>query len=154
MNEPKTSYILRGLDTNGNERFYTGKAGKGWVSDQRGASFGYISHHIATEKAKLFNSRVALTGIWFIVQTYDIRETEVKRLTCIECGHVANVGHESVNWACGKCELIQPVDPAMLREAIIRKLSRQALINTGKDAESGFRGMETADLISYYRMVA
>jgi hypothetical protein len=72
----KTTDILRGVDANGNVLFYTGKAGAGWVSRERSASFGYVSRHIANEKAKLFNSRVALTGIWFTVQPYDVRETE------------------------------------------------------------------------------
>ena len=63
-------FILRGLNANGSEVFYTGKAGDGWISEHRGASFGYVSQHIASEKAKLFNSRVSLTGVWFIVQPF------------------------------------------------------------------------------------
>jgi hypothetical protein len=63
---PKTTYVLRGLDANGKTAFYTGKAGEGWVSPNRDASFGYVSLEVARGKAKLFNGRVSLTGLWFV----------------------------------------------------------------------------------------
>jgi hypothetical protein len=35
------TYILRALDQNGDEFFYTGRAGEGWVSKDRNAAFTY-----------------------------------------------------------------------------------------------------------------
>jgi hypothetical protein len=67
---PKTTYVLRGRSSEGKAFFYTGKAGGGWVAPNRDASFGYVSQHVAREKAKLFNGRVSLTGLWFVAIPY------------------------------------------------------------------------------------
>lgn len=67
---PATLYILRGLNADGKQFFYTGKAGEGWVAPNREASLGYVSQSQAREKAKLFNGRVALTGLWFVAIPY------------------------------------------------------------------------------------
>ncbi len=70
MTTPSTTYVLRGLNQSGQTFFYTGKAGDGWVASNKDASFGYVSQDVARSKATLFNSRVALTGIWFIAIPY------------------------------------------------------------------------------------
>lgn len=64
-------YILRGLDAEGREFFYTGKAGAGWVSSIRSESFGYVSQHVAREKAKVFNGCTELHGLRFIAVPFD-----------------------------------------------------------------------------------
>ena len=34
--------LVRGLDSNGNQFFYTGRAGEGWVSPDQSDAFKYI----------------------------------------------------------------------------------------------------------------
>ncbi len=62
----RSQYILRGLDADGNEMFYTGKAGTGWVSVNRNDAFTYHHQDVARDKAKLFNTRMPLHGLRFI----------------------------------------------------------------------------------------
>jgi hypothetical protein len=64
-NETK-NYILRGLDSNGVETFYTGRAGSGWVSADQSEAFAYLSQEAARRKATLFNARMQMHGLRFI----------------------------------------------------------------------------------------
>ena len=59
-------FILRGLDTNGDEVFYC-VDGDGWLSSSISAAFRYHSAAHAEERAKSLNSREPLTGVWFTV---------------------------------------------------------------------------------------
>ncbi len=47
--------ILRALDDDGNQFFYTGRAGSAWVSPDSNDAFVYHSLHVARRKATLFN---------------------------------------------------------------------------------------------------
>jgi hypothetical protein len=49
---PNHEYILRGINANGDEFFYTGKAGSGWVSKDRKEAFGYWTEQMARGKAR------------------------------------------------------------------------------------------------------
>ncbi len=61
----ETNYIVRGLDGNGGEVFYTGRAGEGWVSPSRAEAFGY-SKEGAQRKALSFNRNTELHGLRFV----------------------------------------------------------------------------------------
>ena len=60
------TYILRGLNANGDEFFYTGRAGSGWVSKDRKEAFGYWTEQMARGKAMSFNQFCPLHGFWFV----------------------------------------------------------------------------------------
>lgn len=59
-------YILRGLTENGEERFYTGRAGEGWVSANPNHAFCYDTMEEARRKAMGFNRNSALHGLRFV----------------------------------------------------------------------------------------
>lgn len=61
-----TSFVLRGLDANGVEFFYTGKAGSAWVSTNVADAFRYELLEGARRQAVRFNERVSLTDLWFL----------------------------------------------------------------------------------------
>lgn len=65
MKTTAADFILRGVTKNGTEMFFTGKAGAEWVSADRGAAFTFGIEG-ARRSALLFNSRIALHGIWFV----------------------------------------------------------------------------------------
>ncbi len=60
------TFILRGLDADGKEFFYTGRSGNGWISPSRDDSFFYHAMEVARNKAKNFNRMTALHGLWFV----------------------------------------------------------------------------------------
>lgn len=68
----ETSYILRGVNPQGEEFWYTGRAGEAWVSRDRREAFTYPGFGLsaARDRAKGFNRRVALHGLWFIAVPY------------------------------------------------------------------------------------
>lgn len=59
-------YILRAIDVIGTVRFYTGKAGEGWLSENPADSFGYETLAGATRKAILFNRQYGSNDWRFI----------------------------------------------------------------------------------------
>jgi hypothetical protein len=59
------THILRALDRTGKEFFYTGRAGAGWVSQNKVEAFTYTMEG-AQRKAQIFNAGEALHGFWFI----------------------------------------------------------------------------------------
>jgi hypothetical protein len=61
------TYILRALDQNGEEFFYTGRAGERWVSKDRNAAFTYSLEGSAQCKAMYLNEAIQLHGLQFIV---------------------------------------------------------------------------------------
>jgi hypothetical protein len=63
--QPNREHILRGLNANGDEFFYTGKAGTGWVSKDRKEAFGYRTEQMARGKAMSFNQ--ILSAAWVLV---------------------------------------------------------------------------------------
>jgi hypothetical protein len=63
---PMTKYILRGVNSDGDEFFYTGKAGDGWVSEDRSKAFGYWTEEIARRRAITFNEFCQVHGFWFV----------------------------------------------------------------------------------------
>lgn len=65
-------HILRGVNRLGEEVFYTGGAGDNWVSHNRCEAFAYMTLEGATRKAKLFNGRHALTGVFFHVNRMEV----------------------------------------------------------------------------------
>lgn len=67
------THILRALDKDGNEFFYTGRAGEGWISANMGEAFPY-SLEGARNKAIRFNEAAALHGLWFIALDPKLRE--------------------------------------------------------------------------------
>ena len=76
MNE--SAYILRALDSDGNESFYTGRTGDGWVSSRRDEAFVYQSPEGARRKATQFNAYTQLHGLRFIALT--------EKFVCSACG--------------------------------------------------------------------
>src|SRR6516162_2493201 len=58
---------LRGLNSDGDEFFYTGKAGDGWVSEDRSKAFGYWTEERARGRAMTFNQFCPVHGFWFVV---------------------------------------------------------------------------------------
>jgi hypothetical protein len=70
---PHQEYILRGLNADGDEFFYTGRAGSGWISKDRNEAFGYWTEQMARGKAMSFNQFCPLHGLWFVAmeQTTD-----------------------------------------------------------------------------------
>lgn len=64
MNFP--TYILRGLDQNGETFYYTGRAGEGWLTRDTREAFTYTSQAMARSRAQNFNRHEALHGMWFI----------------------------------------------------------------------------------------
>jgi len=67
------TYILRALDINGSESFYTGRAGDGWVSVDITNAFTYESLDGARNQGKRFNRNERLHGLWFIAVRSDYR---------------------------------------------------------------------------------
>lgn len=59
-------YILRAFDVDGREFYYTGKAGAAWVSPNRADAFEY-GRELAWSRRDLFNGRIELTGLSFVV---------------------------------------------------------------------------------------
>lgn len=64
-------FILRGITGEGNEVFYTGKAGQAFTSALRGESFGYVSKVCAQHRAQNLNEMHKIHGIWFVVVPFD-----------------------------------------------------------------------------------
>ena len=64
------NYYLRALDQNGSESYYTGKAGKNWISINRDDAFLYQSKEAAQRKATAFNRMTEIHGLRFIVLAY------------------------------------------------------------------------------------
>ena len=72
LNEPdSTKHIVRGLRRNGDEVFYTGRAGTGFVSPDVRDAFVYISHPSARNRATTLNHTEPIHGIWFIAMQAD-----------------------------------------------------------------------------------
>ena len=63
-------YIVRGRTVEGNEVFYTGKAGQAFISTLRGESFGYTSQWQAQARAKNLNCMSDIHGVLFIAIPY------------------------------------------------------------------------------------
>ena len=82
---PNHEYILRGLNANGDEFFYTGGAGSGWVSKDRKEAFGYWTEQMARGKAMSFNQFCPLHGFWFVVMEQTTAEVVEKPKPMI-CG--------------------------------------------------------------------
>ena len=61
-----TTFVLRGLDTNGGEFFYTGRAGQRWVSPNIDEAFTYTSLEGARNAALRHNRWTELHGLRFI----------------------------------------------------------------------------------------
>lgn len=59
-------YFLRGIDHQGSEVYYTGRAGDGWVSTDRRETFYWRSQEGATARAKEFNRHAGVHGVWFL----------------------------------------------------------------------------------------
>lgn len=66
-----SSFVVRGVSLDGTEVFYTGRAGEGWVSGDRGQAFTYQSLEGARRQAGKFNSFTALHGYHFMVPVGD-----------------------------------------------------------------------------------
>lgn len=64
--EQNEKLILRGLDVNGNEAFYTGRAGTGFVSADKAEAFTYTLLAGARLQATNLNRMTALHGWRFI----------------------------------------------------------------------------------------
>jgi len=60
------TFIIRGIDPNGNVGWYTGKAGEGWVSADKADAFVYRGWEAASRKATLHNRFTALHGWHFM----------------------------------------------------------------------------------------
>lgn len=60
------TYVLRGLNRDGDTFWYTGKAGDGWISQDQALAFTYGTLHLARNKAMGFNRYCPLHGLWFI----------------------------------------------------------------------------------------
>lgn len=65
-------YILRALDIEGNQTFYTGKAGMEWLSFDQKNAFHYSTMMEADRKAKNFNRMEPVHGYWFLVQLCEL----------------------------------------------------------------------------------
>lgn len=63
------NYIVRGLTEQGQQRFYTGKAGFHWVSENRRDAFTYGTLDAARRKATIFNRSTELHGLRFVAVT-------------------------------------------------------------------------------------
>ena len=61
-----TKFTLRAIDIDGNEFFYTGKAGQEWVSPKLSEAFAGYSKEGAERKAALFNRMTGIHGLRFI----------------------------------------------------------------------------------------
>ncbi len=64
--------VVGGLDNSGNEFFYTGKAGEGWISVNSGDAFEFSTLEAARRKAKAFNLMTPVhclrfVGMWMVV---------------------------------------------------------------------------------------
>jgi hypothetical protein len=68
---PMTKYILRGVNSDGGEFFYTGKAGDGWVSEDRNEAFDYRTEEVANDKAMTLNQFCPVHGYWFMAVEVD-----------------------------------------------------------------------------------
>lgn len=62
----QTLSILRGLDSNGREVFWTGRTGDFWVSEDRSEAFAALSLEGARRQATKFNAFTELHGLWFV----------------------------------------------------------------------------------------
>ena len=58
--------ILRGLDSNGREVFWTGRAGDLWVSEDRSEAFAGLSIEGGRRQATKFNAFTELHGLRFV----------------------------------------------------------------------------------------
>lgn len=61
-----TKYIVRGLRTNGDQVFYTGRAGEYFVHPNADSAFTFTSLDSARFRATNMNKMTALHGIHFI----------------------------------------------------------------------------------------
>ena len=68
--------ILRGTDKNGNVKFYTGKAGEGWLSADQNEGFPYAVSG-ARAKATLFNKMSEIHGWRFIAFDTEKAQREI-----------------------------------------------------------------------------
>ncbi len=59
-------FILRALNASGDEFFYTGRAGSGWVSPDRRDAFEFSTIEVARVKATRHNTFMGLHGLRFI----------------------------------------------------------------------------------------
>jgi hypothetical protein len=64
-------YVLRGLDKEGNIRFYTGGAGDRWLTPVVEHAFP-LSKERAQRRAIEFNKMEGIHGYWFIIQRVDV----------------------------------------------------------------------------------
>ena len=78
-------------------------AGREWFKDMQAASDAAQN---AANKLGVPIGRHDLNGGVSLFQPVGATLTSPKQ-TCIECGHVANVGREFKTWCCRKCERIQ-----------------------------------------------
>lgn len=67
----ESMYIVRGLNQDGEEFFYTGRAGKEFVSKVRSESFGYVSQTQARARATNLNRMTEIHGYRFVATAYD-----------------------------------------------------------------------------------
>jgi len=63
-------YYVRGIDRDGDELFYTGRAGAGFAHWDRAKAFLYDSKQAAQTRAKNLNLGMELHGIRFIALLY------------------------------------------------------------------------------------
>jgi hypothetical protein len=64
------TYVLRALDKEGNQMFYTGKTGMDWLSFYQYEAFKF-GKEAALRKATLFNKMERMHGYWFIAQNLE-----------------------------------------------------------------------------------
>ena len=63
-----STFILRALDRNGSESYYTGREGREWTSANVYDAFTYRSLECARHKAALLNRAEHLHGLWFFAK--------------------------------------------------------------------------------------
>ena len=84
------THIVRGLDQDGNEFFYTGRAGLGWVSTDLHEGFHYTLDG-ARRKALQFNANTELHGLRFVASSpFPVVDMDAPELSCMGCG---GIGH-------------------------------------------------------------
>ena len=60
------TYILRALDKDGNESFYTGRAGSAFVGPEETEAFPFQSLAVARGRASRFNDSMPVHGLRFV----------------------------------------------------------------------------------------
>ena len=61
------TYYLQGIDRQGAQVYYTGRAGEGWLSRDHAEAFQYPALDGARAKARAFARTAGLHGVWFMV---------------------------------------------------------------------------------------